>query len=40
MVKLEKEIKISLLERDFFAEDRTGTTIKGYEPAIISDGKK
>lgn len=30
-----KNIKISFLEREFFAEDRTGTTLKGYEPAII-----
>ncbi len=35
-----KKLRLSFLEREFFAEDRTGTTIKGYEPALMEvDGK-
>ena len=37
---MERKIKISFLEREFFAEDRTRTTVGGYESAIIKiDGK-
>lgn len=34
-----KNIKVSFLERDFFAEDWTKTTVRGYEPAVIDSGK-
>ncbi|MBI2667654.1 hypothetical protein HYX17_02690 [Candidatus Woesearchaeota archaeon] len=33
------ELKISFLEREFFAGDVTGTTIRGYEPAKIRTKK-
>lgn len=35
-----KKIKVSFLEREFFAGDRTMTTVRGYEPAVAEiDGK-
>jgi len=40
MAKSTRNIKISFLERDFFAGDRTGTTVRGYEPALIEVGGK
>lgn len=30
-----KKLKLSFLTREFFAGDRTGTTIQGYEPAVM-----
>ncbi len=34
------KLKLGFLKREFFAGDRTGTTIKGYELAIINTGGK
>lgn len=35
-----KKLRLNFLEREFFAEDRTGTTVKGYEPAVMNiDGE-
>ena len=35
-----KKLRLSFLEKEFFAEDRTGTTIRGYEPAVMKvDGE-
>ena len=38
---MSQKLKIDFVEAEYFAEDRTGRYIKGYEPAIIEvDGKK